>query len=264
MVTILMRISCEDTMSAARSIWVSRETADVVGANAFQILVRASDANIRFFSGKASKSLLGGLFYLLGHRFNAEMTQKQIAMQLGISEVSVRRSYKDWLNMYPYFFMDLASKMKAPHTTTKKSMPKKKPALSAERLYIKACATPSFNDLLLEAVDDSLSILSKTVKIALYNHLENNFQIKKEDIPVKIGAFSNALEGIFGEIGSRHIEILIMKKLFEKLKTKYKWAAFKLSSREMLAPGVTFKGYIMLARQNFETKNSGKTEIALT
>ncbi len=263
MVTILTRISCEDTMRAARSIWISQETADIIGANALQILARASDANIRFFNGKASKSLLGGLFYLLGHRFNEEMTQNQIAAQLGISEVSVRRSYKDWLNMFPYFFTDLASKMKAPRTTTKKNMPKKKPAPSAQRIYLKACPPPTFNDLLLESVDDAISILSTPVKAILYTHLEDDFKIKKCDIPLKIDVFSDALEAIFGEIGSRHIEILIMKKLFEKLKATYKWSAFKLSSREMLAPGVTFKGYILLARQNFETKTSSKTEIAV-
>lgn len=250
-------------MSAARSIWVSQETADAIGANALQILAKASMNNLRFFNGKASRSLLGGLFYLLGFRFKAEMTQTEIAYQLGISEVSVRKSYKDWFDEFPYFFTDLATKLNTPRPTTKRGKAKKKPNESSQDIFLRRNATPSFDNLLLEAIDDAFAVLSKPVKEALFFYLENIFKIQKADIPDKIDEFSDALENIFGEIGSRHIEILIMKKLFDKLKSKYKWSAFRLSAREMLAPGVTFKGYITLARQNFDAKNGSTTEITI-
>lgn len=250
LVTILTRISCEDTMSAARSIWISQETADCIGANALNVLAKASTNNLRFFNGKASRSLLGGLFYLLGFRFNAEMTQSEIAYLLGISEVSVRKSYRDWLKEFPQFFTDLTAKMNPNHAASKG----KETANLIETsngIFLTGNAAPSFDNLLLEAIDDAFSSISEQVKAALYFHLENTLQIKKSDIPFQIVDFSDALEKIFGTTGSRHLEILIMKTLFDKLKAKNKLSTYKMPFREGLAPEMTFQRYIMLARRKF-------------
>jgi hypothetical protein len=44
---------------------------------------------------------------------------------------------------------------------------------------------------------------------------------RKPEIPFRIDDFQNALEKLFG-IGTRHLEILIIKNLHEKIKIKYK------------------------------------------
>lgn len=74
-----------------------------------------------------------------------------------------------------------------------------------------------FRELLLEAVDESLSTLGKTPKQAVYFYLQESFNIKRRDIPDKIDEFTFAIERMFGE-GARIIEIQIMKNLHEKAK----------------------------------------------
>lgn len=72
-----------------------------------------------------------------------------------------------------------------------------------------------FEKLLLEAVDEALSSLGMSSK-HIYFHLEKDFNLKKRDIPHKIGEFTNAIEKIFGP-GARVLEIQIMKRLYEKV-----------------------------------------------
>jgi len=73
-----------------------------------------------------------------------------------------------------------------------------------------------FKKLLLEAVDEVLSLLGDSSKHAIYFYLEKKFTIKKQDIPNKIQEFANALENIFGH-GAKVLEIQIMKQLYEKV-----------------------------------------------
>jgi hypothetical protein len=120
-------------------------------------------------------------------------------------------------------------------------------------------AMPSFNDLLLEAIDEAFSSLGESVRVAIYFHLKNTFGIKKSDIPSRIACFSSALEKIFGA-GARHLEILFMKNLHAKLEVTCKWPAYKHPLCKWIIPEVTFQEYIRLMRQNFEAKNENKTE----
>ena len=111
MTPILSLIPCEVTISAANAVWANQETADAIASNAVQVLAQASKANPRFFHGKSSKCVLGGLFYILGYRFNAAKTQREIADLLCTTEVSVRKLYKSWLNEFPQLFTDMSVKM---------------------------------------------------------------------------------------------------------------------------------------------------------
>jgi transcription initiation factor TFIIIB Brf1 subunit/transcription initiation factor TFIIB len=109
--TILTRIPCEITVQAARAVWINPEIADEIASNALQILADASRDNLRFFNGKSPKCVLGGLFYILGFRFSAHKTQREIADFLCTTEVSVRKSYNGWLSEFPQFFTDVTVKM---------------------------------------------------------------------------------------------------------------------------------------------------------
>lgn len=73
-----------------------------------------------------------------------------------------------------------------------------------------------FGNILLSAVDESLSSLGESSKQAIFFHLEASFQIKKESIPAKLAEFRKALEGIFGP-GAPYLERAIAKRLHEKL-----------------------------------------------
>lgn len=74
----------------------------------------------------------------------------------------------------------------------------------------------SFEELLLEAIDDGLASLDESAKQAFYYHLEETFNINRQDIPYKVEEFTDAVEKIFGA-GAKIIEIKIMKFLFKKV-----------------------------------------------
>jgi hypothetical protein len=77
-----------------------------------------------------------------------------------------------------------------------------------------------FRKILLQAVDESLASIGESSKQAIYFHIEKSFRIRKEDIPQNIDVFANAIEKIFG-VGADFLEILIMKRLHEKIKGEF-------------------------------------------
>ena len=109
-----------------------------------------------------------------------------------------------------------------------------------------------FEAVVLEAVDDAFSTLGENVKASIYFHLGHKFIILKLDIPYRIDDFSDALERIFG-MAAKHLEILIMKKLHEKITCSYKW-----EGPSWLVPELTFRQYVELVRLQYEEKE--KTE----
>ena len=79
-----------------------------------------------------------------------------------------------------------------------------------------------FEKLLLDAVDEGLACLGESVYRAIYYHLENDFAIKRQDIPCKIEGFADAIEKVFG-IGAGLLEIQIMKKLHERVGDSFRY-----------------------------------------
>ncbi len=73
-----------------------------------------------------------------------------------------------------------------------------------------------FENLFLEAVDESLSSLGDSAKQAIYYHLEESFRLKRQEIPDRIDEFATAMERIFG-YGAKLLQIQIMKRLHEKV-----------------------------------------------
>lgn len=111
----------------------------------------------------------------------------------------------------------------------------------------KQSPTKSFEQILLEAIDEALLSLGESVKTSIYFHLDDLFKIKKQEIPFRIDAFSRALARIFG-LGAQSLEIMFMKSLHSKLKLYCKWS----SSGRKGGPEVTFQEYVCLMRQKFE------------
>ena len=76
--------------------------------------------------------------------------------------------------------------------------------------------TMDFEELLMEAIDDGLSLLGESSKQLVYFYLEKNFKINRLDIPYRIDEFIDATERIFGN-GAKILEIQMMKCLFKKV-----------------------------------------------
>jgi hypothetical protein len=108
-----------------------------------------------------------------------------------------------------------------------------------------------FETVLLETMDEAFSSLGDSVKTSIYFNLEHKFAIPEQDIPYRMDDFSDALERIFG-IAAKHLEILIMKKLHEKITCFYEW-----NGPNWLVPDLTFRQYVELIRLFYEDK--GKT-----
>lgn len=97
--------------------------------------------------------------------------------------------------------------------------------------------------LLIESIDDAFLTLGKSARQSIYYHLQTKFGIAKNDIPKHVDKFETGLEKIFGA-GSRFLEILIMKKLYEKIHKPLEWNETK---------ELVFADYVASARKGFET-----------
>ena len=104
----------------------------------------------------------------------------------------------------------------------------------------------SFEELLLEATDEGLTLLGESAKQVVYYHLENDFRINRQDIPYKIEEFTDAIESIFG-VGARILEIQIMKCLFKKV-----GYTFKHYSRSKNLTFTEYMAAVRLAKNNYE------------
>ncbi len=108
-------------------------------------------------------------------------------------------------------------------------------------------ADKGFHKLFLDAVDGAFSSLGDSAKQSIYFHLETKFKVPKDQIPSRLEDFENGLENIFG-VGTRFLEILIMKKLYETMKPKgrtLKWdegKEFKFTDYVKTAEQVFSKG----------------------
>jgi len=78
-----------------------------------------------------------------------------------------------------------------------------------------------FEKILLETIDESMvQVFGNTSTGVIYNFIEGNHDLKKEDIPENLEIFSSILEKMFG-FGATFLEKLVLKKLYMKLGLKY-------------------------------------------
>jgi hypothetical protein len=119
---------------------------------------------------------------------------------------------------------------------------------NSERELKKHNQVKSFDQILLEAIDEALLSLGENVKTSIYFHLDDLFKIKKQEIPFRIDDFSWALARIFG-LGAQSLEIMFMKSLHSKLEL---YCNNGTSGCRWVASEVTFQEYVCLMRQKFE------------
>lgn len=110
----------------------------------------------------------------------------------------------------------------------------------------KTSVNKQFNEILLESIDEAFLTLGENAKSSLYVHLQAKFSIDKQDIPERVDDFSDALDKIFG-LAARHIEILIMRHLNQKVECTYDWVGPK-----WLVPDLTFPKYVEMVKHCVE------------
>jgi hypothetical protein len=70
--------------------------------------------------------------------------------------------------------------------------------------------------VLLQALDDGLSVPGEIVRTAIYDRIEKSYGLKREEIPEKLEAFHRALEDLLGK-SAKVIEKLIARNLYKRL-----------------------------------------------
>lgn len=115
-----------------------------------------------------------------------------------------------------------------------------------------------FDEFLVEAIDEALSSLGEPVKNTVYQHLEDDFNIPKNEIPQKIEDFSDIIHKIFG-LGASRLEIKFMKNLSSKLKANMQWSDYEWPITKWIVMEISFTDYVKKMRINYERQVSNKT-----
>ncbi len=105
------RISFDELLAAAHIVWPDKPTARKVATNAYSILNLVQKRKVSFYFGRKSRAVVGGLFYLLGFRYDCVKKQNELADKLGTTDVTIRQSYRKWLIEFPDLFDDVINKL---------------------------------------------------------------------------------------------------------------------------------------------------------
>jgi hypothetical protein len=140
--TFPKRLNMDEIFAASHIIWTDTRTADKIAIEANRLVNIAHCRKFSFFSGKSSKCVVGGLFYLLGYRFDAVKNQRQLADKLGTTDVSIRASYRQWMETFPDLFTDVIGKfVQIKDLRTYVLLSLKKTLANESRIGKKSCRT---------------------------------------------------------------------------------------------------------------------------
>jgi hypothetical protein len=73
-----------------------------------------------------------------------------------------------------------------------------------------------FSKLLLDAVDHGLLMLGEKARQAIYDCIENSYQITRDQIPEKLDAVHGALADLLGK-GGNMVEMIAAERLYKAL-----------------------------------------------
>jgi len=71
-------------------------------------------------------------------------------------------------------------------------------------------------EVLLQAVDEGLSVPGEIVRVAIYQRIERSYRLRREEIPEKLEIFHQALQDLLGG-SAKVMEKLIAKNLYRRL-----------------------------------------------
>ena len=100
--------------------------------------------------------------------------------------------------------------------------------------------TQSFSQVLLDCVDEGLSVLGNEPRQAVYQYLATIHSLDREQIPDKVDEFATGLKKALGS-ASRVIERLILKKLFQRIGSTFRETS-----------DLEFADYVRDAKRRFE------------
>ncbi len=81
-------------------------------------------------------------------------------------------------------------------------------------------------DILLEAIDETLSFMSETSKRIVYHHFHKRYGVGPGHIPNLIDDFHEVLRFYFGDQATKIIEKMIAKRFCEKQGVQFVWREY--------------------------------------
>ena len=109
-----------------------------------------------------------------------------------------------------------------------------------------------FDEFLSQSIDEALTSLGEPVKNSLYQHLEVDFNIQKNEIPENIEVFSNIIHKIFG-LGACRLERKFLKNLNAKVQSIAELPECECSLSNWIVMEVSFEEYVTKIRKNYES-----------
>ena len=131
----------------------------------------------------------------------AQHSTNQKGFELESYELELEESEQYFQSPIVVSLADLAS-----NNSTQKELSLKQKNLTAAKI----------SDVLLEAIDETLTSLGEPVKNSIYIQLQIAFNIEKEEIPDRIGEFATFIRKVFGCAAYR-LESKFIKTIEEKL-----------------------------------------------
>ena len=139
---------------------------------------------------------------------------------------------EDEIETEEYFNQAVITSNKQTESGIETNAPQTKNTISSEPTSAKTnICNKKFDQYLMESIDETLSSLGEVVKNAIFEHLGNEFQIDKADIPQKIRDFSKTIHKVFG-LGADRLELKIIKTLGSKLQVDVQLTEYERRARK--------------------------------
>ena len=140
---------------------------------------------------------------------------------------------------------------------TNKTNEQEQPAKDELTMASKSVIAQQFRELLIESIDEALASLGEPVKNTLYQHLNDDFKITKNNIPERMEEFSDLLHKVFG-LGASRLEVRFIKNLNAKLNAAESNKESDLGSSKWIVMEMSFTQYVSDAQKEFEGKATAK------
>ena len=208
--SILNRLSA-DVIAATKTVWADQLIAEKIASDTLEIIANANKRNFTFFSGKSSRGLIGGLFYILGFKYDSVKRQKELANKLGTTDITIRASYRKWLKDFPDLFLNVSDKI-----ANRENFNHFVHSIGdeGELLKVDTCLDlDDFERLLLHAIDETIrNCLGNINAQLIYSYLDKK-ECPMQEIPKKIDVFVIELENLMGAGKGRKMDAAqILKK----------------------------------------------------
>jgi hypothetical protein len=117
-----------------------------------------------------------------------------------------------------------------------------------------------FDEILLEALDITLSAYGEKTRSAFYDHFKKAYGISKDEIPERIEEFSRGLEDLFG-LSSKNLEIMVMMQLHLKIGVVWECTEPDGSVRyQRILPDLTFEEYVSFAKKYYQSLEESENQ----